>query len=238
MATFSLTLHRPSRSQSNAANDSATQLATETLDDILVQSAKRGDEEAFARLIERHKDFCLSKAYSILHNRADAQDEVQTSMMQAWTHIGAFQGQASFRAWLSRIVTNECLMRLRKARVTPLISVDDVFDFESSFRLEVIDQDALPEDRVADREFSVLLMKEIRGIPPLLRKVLVLRDVRQECMQDIANDLGITIPAAKSRLMRARHELRERLMKHCGTHGYGTLVRKPGQRRAGYVRAS
>ncbi len=237
MAAASTALY-PARSQQSATNDSETQLAAAPLDDILVESAKSGDEDAFSLLMERHKDFCLCKAYSILRNRADAQDEVQTSWMQAWTHLGSYQGQGSFRAWLSRIVSNECLMRLRKARLAPLISVNEEFDSESSFRLEVIDQRALPEDAVADGEVSVVLMKEIRGIPPLLRKVLVLRDVQRQGMRVIANDLGISVPAAKSRLMRARSELRERLAKHCGTNGYGTLVHKTGQRRAAYVRAT
>ncbi len=207
-------------------------------DDALVESAKVGDSGAFARLIERYQRLCLSKAYSILRNRGDAEDEVQTAWVLAWTHLASYRDKGSFGAWLSRIVSNQCLMRLRKARLAPMTSVDEVFDSEGSFRLEVIDRGALPEQLVGDREVVHMLKKEIRGVPPLLREVLVMRDVHQLDMRDIAADLAISLPAVKSRLMRARVELKKRLEKRHGNRGCGTLFRKPGGPVAAYVRAS
>lgn len=207
-------------------------------DDALVESAKTGDSGAFDRLAERYSQFCLSKAYSILRNWGDAEDEVQTAWMQAWTHLESYQGQGSFGAWLSRIVSNQCLMRLRKARTAPLISVDEIIDSEGTLRLEVIDQRALPEEAFGDGQVARVLIKEIRGVPPLLREVLVMRDLRRLVMGDIAARLGISIPAAKSRLMRGRLELRQRLAKHHGEKGSGTLLQKSTRRRAAYVRAN
>ena len=207
-------------------------------DDALVESAKMGDTGAFAQLIERYQRLCLSKAYSILRNHGDAEDEVQSAWVQAWTHLESYKGQGSFRAWLSRIVSNLCLMRLRKARYAPMMSVDEVFNSEGSFRLEVIDQRALPEQSVGDNEVFHLLNQEIRCVPPLLREVLVMRDVRQLTMRDIAADLGIGIPAAKSRLMRARVELKKRLEKRHGERGFGTMLQQPSRPLAAYVRAS
>ena len=227
------------RSRLSTANDlKPTADPAPPTDDALVESAKTGDTGAFDRLTERHSRFCLSKAYSILRNRGDAEDEVQTAWMQAWTHLESYQGQGSFCAWLSRIVSNQCLMRLRKERIAPLISVDEVFDSEGTFRLEVIDQRALPEEALGDDEVSRVLIKEIRGVPPLLREVLVLRDLGQVVMRDIAAQLEISIPAAKSRLMRARLELKQRLAKHHGEKGCGTLLQRSSRRRAAYVRAS
>jgi RNA polymerase sigma-70 factor (ECF subfamily) len=104
--------------------------------------------------------------------------------------------------------------------------------------LEVIDQRALPEQVVGDDEVLHLLEKEIRGVPPLLREVLVMRDLRQLGLRDIAADLGISIPAVKSRLMRARVELKKRLEKHHGERGCGTLLPKAGGALAAYVRAN
>lgn len=207
-------------------------------DDAVVESVRMGDKGAFAQLIERYQRFCLSKAYSILRNRGDAEDEVQSAWLQAWTHLGSYHGQGSFGAWLSRIVSNRCLMRLRKARFAPMTSVDEVFNSGGSFRLEVIDQRALPEQLLGDDEVLRLLNKEIRGIPPLLREVLVMRDLHKLVMRDIAADLGISIPAAKSRLMRARVELKKRLEKHQGERGYSTLVQEHGGPLAAYVRAN
>ena len=207
-------------------------------DDALVESVRLGDAGAFAQLIERYQRFCMSKAYSILRNHGDAEDEVQSAWFQAWTHLDSYHGQGSFGAWLSRIVSNRCLMRLRKAKLAPMTSVDEVFDTDGCYRLEVIDQRALPEQALGDEQVLRLLTKEISGVPPLLRKVLVMRDLRQIDMRNVAADLGISIPAAKSRLMRARVELKKRLEKHHGKSGCGTLRRKLNRPVAAFVRAS
>ncbi len=208
------------------------------LDDALIQLAKAGEADAFARLIERHHRFCLARAYSILRNRGDAEDDVQTAWVQAWTHLGSYKGQGSFRAWLNRIVSNQCLMRLRKMTLMPVTSVDEVFESEGFFRLEVIDQRALPEDVVGDDEVARVLIRETRGLPPLLRDVLAMRDFDGMAMPDIAARLGITVPATKSRLMRARVELKQRVAKHNGKNGGATLFQHSRRRRAAYVQAS
>jgi len=90
---------------------------------------------------------------------------------------------------------------------------------------------------VGNDEVSHVLTREIRGVPPLLRKVLVMRDLHQMSLHDIAGRLEITIPAAKSRLMRARLELKVRLSKHHGQKGGGTLLQNSRRRGAAYVPA-
>jgi len=239
MAAYSIAAWPPPQSRFSTTEDfDAAFGPTTQSDDAVVDSVKMGDTCAFARLIERYQRFCLTKAYSILRNRGDAEDEVQSAWVQAWTHLDSYHGQGSFGAWLSRIVSNRCLMRLRKAKLAPTTSVDEVHDSEGTFRLEVIDQRAQPEQAVGDDEVLLLLNKEISRVPPLLRKVLVMRDLHQLDMRDIAADLGITVPAAKSRLMRARVELKKRLEKHQGERGCGTLLQKPGGPRVAFVRAS
>lgn len=209
----------------------------EPSDDDLVASARMGDAGAFGQLIERHHQFCMSKAYSILRNYDDAEDEVQNACAKAWTHLWQYHGDGSFAGWLSRIVSNQCLMRIRELRNRNTISVDEVFSFDATFRLEVIDQRALPEDVVGDNEVSCMLIKEIHRVPRLLREVLVMRERGQLGMQDIADNLGISVGAAKSRLMRARSELKQRLAKHEGEKGCGTLLEKFSRQQVAYVRA-
>jgi RNA polymerase sigma-70 factor (ECF subfamily) len=238
MAACSIAAWPVSQSRSSTAEHLEAPLdpATQS-DDALIESVKMGDTGAFSELVERYQRFCLSKAYSILRNRDDAEDEVQSSWVQVWTHLESYRGQGSFHAWLSRIVSNRCLMRLRKAKFAQMTSVDEVFDAEGSFRLEVIDQRARPEQVVGDDQVLHLLNREISGVPPLLREILVMRDLHQLVMRDIAADLGISVPAAKSRLLRARVELKKRLEKHHGERGCGTLLQKPGGPLAAYVRA-
>ncbi len=237
MAAYSIAAWAATQFSTTENSDAAFEPITPS-DDTLVGLVKMGDKAAFAQLIERYQRFCMTKAYSILRNRGDAEDEVQSAWVQAWTHLDSYHGHGSFGAWLRRIVSNRCLMRLRKAKLAKLTSVDEVHDSEGSFRLEVIDQRAQPEQAVGDDEVLLLLNKEIHGVPPLLRTVLVKRDLQQLDMRDIAADLGITVPAAKSRLMRARFELKKRLEKHQGERGCGTLFQKPSAPRIAFVRAS
>jgi len=207
-------------------------------DEDLVALAKMGDKIAFERLIERHSRYCLAKAYTFLRNHGDAEDESQNAFAKAWQYLHQFQGDGSFGGWLSRIVSNECLMRIRERKGARTISVDEVFESEASFRLEVIDQRALPEESVGDEEVSRMLNSEIGRVPASLREALIMRDLRQCSMREIAAHLGISVPAAKSRLMRARQTLRARLTKHYGEEGCCTLVRRSPRRKAAFVRAA
>ncbi len=240
MSSSAMAVESVTQIQPNAIAGLETPLDRTTLtDEDLVGSARLGDADAFGQLIERHYRFCLSKAYSVLRNRGDAEDEVQNACTKAWTHLQQYQGEGPFGGWLSRIVSNQCLMRIRERKTAQMISVDEVFDSQSSFRLEVIDQRALPEEIVGNEEVSHVLLSEMHRVPrPLLREALVLREVRQLAMQDIATSLGISVAAAKSRLMRARFELKQRLLKHQGAKGCGTMLRKAGRGRVAHVRAS
>jgi RNA polymerase sigma-70 factor (ECF subfamily) len=239
MAALSITAWPMPETRPNATEDLGPGLDPASIPEAdLVESARMGDEVAFERLIKQNYQFCLAKAYSILRNRGDAEDEVQNACAQAWTHLWQFQSHGRFGGWLSRIVSNQCLMRLRERKGARLISVDELFDTDGTFRLEVIDQRALPEEAVGDNEVASVLFQEIHRVPRLLREALVMRYLRQLAMRDIAAHLGISIPAAKSRLMRARIELKQRLAKHQGEQGCSALFRKLRRPQAAYTRAN
>ena len=208
-----------------------------TSDDALVESVKKGETDAFARLMDRYRGLCLSRAYLILRDFGDAEDEVQNTWLQAWTHLGSYRVRGAFSAWLIRILVNQCLMRLRAKKRTPTISIDQVSDNEGSFRLDLIDQRDLPEDMVGGYEILRTLTREISRIPPVLREVLIRRDVDDVAMEEVAGQLGIGVPAAKSRLMRGRIELRRRFTKHHGRRGGATLTRKAVRNQIAYTRA-
>jgi RNA polymerase sigma-70 factor, ECF subfamily len=211
---------------------------SERIDDDLVELAKRGDEDAFAELMLRHHRFCLAKAYLILGNLDDVQDAVQTSWMQAWAHLSSYQGQASFKAWLSRIVSNACLMQIRATKRADLISVNEFLGAEGSFRLEVVDQRALPEEIIGKAEIKLILRQEIRRLPTRLREILLMHEISELTMQDTALHLGITVSAAKSRLLRARRELRVRMTKRLGENGDFTFLRELNPPQTIFVRSA
>jgi len=185
-------------------------------DDKLVVKAQAGDNAAFAELIERHQLTYKRLATSILRDVSDAEDEVQNAFWKAYEHLDQFQQDAKFSTWLSRIVVNQCLMRLRKDRRAKFVYLDEGVPGEELATMELPDHSPTPEAALVQSELGQILQREIACIPPLLREVVLLRDVKGLPMSDVADRLGISIAAAKSRLLRARLELRFRLQKHFG----------------------
>lgn len=200
-------------------------------DEQLVRLSQSGRRDAFSELTRRNYSLSLKLAISILHDREEAEDEVQNAYWKAWQHIDQFLIDAKFSTWMTRIVVNQCLMRLRKARRAKFLYIDDVQIGEERGTLELQDVERSPESLLGAKELATVLRREIKRIPPLLRTVFMLRDIDQLPMPEVAEQLGITVAAAKSRLLRARAELRGRLEKHCGSMGVATLtgvLRTPG----------
>jgi len=193
-------------------------------DDALVKLAQDGDEAAFAELVRRHHSACAKLAFSILREKESAEDEVQNALWKAFQHIRQFQSDAKFSTWLTRIVVNQCLMQLRKARRAQFFYIDDMQIGDETRTLELRDRRKNPEDELGQAEVAAALHVEIRRIPPLLRSVFLLREVQQLPMTDVAERLGISVAAAKSRLLRARSELRIRMAKHQGRTGPAILM--------------
>jgi RNA polymerase sigma-70 factor, ECF subfamily len=182
----------------------------------LLQLARQGSEEAFAELMHRHCAAARKAALGILRDEGDAEDELQNAWWKAWRHLGEFEGDSRFSTWVTRIVINQCLMRLRQDRRAAFLYLDAEIPGLDHVSLELRDESGTPEDRLCREEVRRLVTREIGRIPPLLRSALVLREVNQLPMPEVAERLGISLAAAKSRLLRARHELRDRLEKHCG----------------------
>jgi RNA polymerase sigma-70 factor (ECF subfamily) len=193
-------------------------------DDNLVSLCQQGDRAAFGELMQRHQAGALKVALSIVRDKQDAEDEVQNAFWKAYEHINQFQRDARFSTWLTRIVVNQCLMRLRQSRRARFAYIDDAQIGEETMTLELQDPSESPEETVGRAQVAEVLKLEIRRTPPLLRNVFLLRDVQQRPMEEVADDLGISVAAAKSRLLRARAELRNRLRRHYGNVGPATLM--------------
>jgi len=127
-------------------------------------------------------------------------------------------------------------MRIREDRQARFLYLDQ--STEANVRVELVAEVPGPEDELGDQQLETLLRLEISRIPPLFRNVLVLSDVERLPMPDVAARLGLSVPAAKSRLGRARVELRTRLIRYCGRRGLSTLTYKPRYGRLAYTRAA
>src|SRR5947199_8263076 len=181
----------------------------------LVQAAKAGDVEAFEELIRRYDRNVFRIAQHITQNREDAEDVVQDAFFKAYSNLAQFQGQSKFYTWLVRIAVNEALMKLRRRRPERTVSLDeDVKTEDDSFPREVADWSPNPEHQYTQAELREILDKTIHGLPATFRTVFVLRDVEGLSTEETADALDLSIPAVKSRLLRARLQLRERLNKY------------------------
>lgn len=193
-------------------------------DDDLIALAKDGNGDAFSELMRRTGTASYKLAFSILKNHHEAEDEVQNAYCNAWRHLTSFNRDAKFSTWLTRIVFNQCLMRLRQSRRTSYFFLDeDTSEFRTT-RFELADGRRSPETQLGRKEIHQVIGSEIERMPALLRNALLLRDVNEKPIPEVARSLGISITAAKSRLSRARQELRKRLERHCGTMGPATLT--------------
>lgn len=192
----------------------------------LVELAREGNQQAFATLISRHYRTCVNIATFMLRDRGEAQDEVQNACCKVYQHLEQYHGEAEFVTWMLRIVVNQCLMLIRVRRRTRFLYIDADTEPDRNTRIDLPAATPDPEEEVSDGELRDVVQREIRRIPPLLRNVLMLHDVGELPMADVAARLRITIPAAKSRLLRARLELRTRIMRHCGDGSHGGPLSK------------
>ncbi len=182
---------------------------------MLVRAAKSGDMGAFEELVKRYDRNVFRIAQHITQNREDAEDVVQDAFLKAYGNLNQFQEQSKFYTWLVRIAVNEALMKLRRRRPERMVSLDeDVKTDEDSIPREVADWSPNPEQQYNQAELKQILSKTINGLPPSFRTVFVLRDVEGLSTEETAEALNLSIPAVKSRLLRARLQLRERLSKY------------------------
>jgi RNA polymerase sigma-70 factor, ECF subfamily len=184
-------------------------------DILLVNRARAGDVEAFEKLVRQYDRQVFRIAQHITQNREDAEDVVQDAFLKAYEKLEQFQGNSKFYTWLVRIAVNESLMRLRKRRTGRMVSIDeDVETEEGSMPRDLADWGPDPEQQYGQSEMADILRKTVQGLPPGFRVVFVLRDVEGLSTEETAETLGLSIPAVKSRLLRARLQLRERLSRY------------------------
>jgi RNA polymerase sigma-70 factor, ECF subfamily len=182
---------------------------------LLVAAAKKGDTAAFEELVNRYESKIFRLTMNITGNREDAEDAMQDAFLKAYAHLEGFQGDSRFYTWLVRIAANEALMRLRKRRPGQF-SLDEAIEGEDADFMprELEDWRPSPEREYAQSEMHGILAGVIEKLEPEYRVVLVLRDLEELSTQETADVLGISVTAVKSRLLRARLKLRERLNRH------------------------
>jgi RNA polymerase sigma-70 factor (ECF subfamily) len=184
-----------------------------TIDETtLVAQAREGDTVAFGELVRRYEGKIFRLAQHITQNREDAEDVLQETFLKAYEHLDQFQGNSKFYTWIVRIAVNQALMKLRRRKSDRSVSLDETIDTgEDNIVREIAAWGEDPEERFSREELGELLDSAIKGLEPPYRSVFVLRDIEDLSTEETADALGLSIPAVKSRLLRARLQLREKL---------------------------
>jgi RNA polymerase sigma-70 factor (ECF subfamily) len=187
-----------------------------TSDEVLVRAAQDGDGRAFRAILTKYNRRLYRIARGILRNDTDAEDAVQEAYVNAFTHLATFRGDSSLSTWLSRIVMNEALGRLRTRRpMAEFVEVEtpsqaaEIIQFPNTVRTD-------PERTMAQRELLRLVERVTDELPDAYRTVFVTRVIEGMSVEDTAELLGIRIETVKTRLHRARKLVREHLDREIG----------------------
>jgi len=199
--------------------------SSKRVEDFSLDALRSGDRAEFALLVEAYYEMIYRLAIKMVNNPQDAEDILQETFIKAYRHLKNFDGRSSLSTWLYRIATNEALMFLRRQkpdnealmflrRQKPdTLSVDESLDTgEGEVEpLQIIDWSSLPEEELMSAEAQVYLDKAVDKLSPSLRVVFVLRDIQGLSTRETAEVLDISETAVKTRLSRARLQLREEL---------------------------
>lgn len=178
----------------------------------LVAQARGGDTVAFGELVRRYQGKIFRLALHITQNREDAEDVLQETFLKAYEHLDQFQGNSKFYTWAVRIAVNQALMKLRRRKTDRSVSLDETIDTgEDTMVREIAAWGEDPEERFSREELGEILDSAVQSLETPYRSVFVLRDIEELSTEETADALGLSIPAVKSRLLRARLQLREKL---------------------------
>ncbi len=175
----------------------------------LIEQSKAGDIDSFEQLIAAHQKKAFNIAYRILGNLEDANDVTQEALIKAYRGIRNFNGKSSFSTWLYTIVNNACIDFIRKNRKTNVTYLDREYETEEgSYKLQVYGNEETPEELFEKKEVQKLVHEAINKLSYEHRRIIVLRDIEQFSYQEISQILNCSEGTVKSRINRARSNLK------------------------------
>ena len=189
---------------------STAQVVTEQ---ALIERVKAGETELFYQVIQPYQRAVFSAAYSVLANEADAEEVAQEAFLKAYSRLHQFRAECKFSTWLVQIAINEARMKRRKDRKALYDSIDEGYQDESGdyFPIDYADWREIPSEALAQKELKQALSRAIASLKPMYREVFILRDVQGLNIRDTADALGINEALVRTRLLRARLQMRDAL---------------------------
>lgn len=182
----------------------------------LVRRARAGDPAAFEAIIARYEHRIFRLAQRIMGNDADAEDVLQETFLKVFSKLGQFQQESRLYTWIVRIAVNQALMKLRRRRTNVVPLDEDIASEDGPISRDFPDWRPDPEQQYRAHELGAILQRSLDSLSLPYRMVFQLRDVEELSTAETAEALGVSEAAVKSRLLRARLQLREKLSRHFG----------------------
>jgi len=193
-------------------------MSEKVLPELSLDALKSGDRDEFARLVDAYSGPIYRLAMKMLGDGQDAEDVLQNTFLNAFKHIRSFEGRSTLATWLYRIAANEALMMIRKQRPETTLTDTSLEDDEGEdySPVQFVDWCCLPEDELLSSEARSRLDRAIQRLPERLRIVFILRDLEGLSIEETSQALDLSQTAVKTRLLRARLNLREQLSSYYG----------------------
>jgi RNA polymerase sigma-70 factor, ECF subfamily len=184
-----------------------------TEEEFSLEALQKGDQAEFAKIVDAYSGYIYRLALKMLQNSQDAEDILQETFIKAYKALPNFDGRSKISTWLYRIGTNEALMFLRRKRPDTIsMEVPREEDSDEDVRpIEIVDWCCLPEGELMSDEARQYLDRSVDELPERLRMTFILRDIEGLSTREASEVLEISETAVKTRLHRARLQLREKL---------------------------
>jgi RNA polymerase sigma-70 factor (ECF subfamily) len=178
----------------------------------LIRRIRDGEHDLFYELIRPYERRVYSATLAILRNQADAEDAAQEAMLKAFRHIRQFRAEARFSTWLIQIAVNEARMRRRKEHADLIEPIAARRDEEGNYTpRDFADWREIPSEALERKEIREKLAEALASLGEIYQEVFTLRDMQHLSIEETALALGISVASVKTRLLRARHMLRDLL---------------------------
>ncbi len=178
----------------------------------LIQKASKGNGAAFEQLMLKYQGQIYNLCFRMLGNSEDAADMTQETFLKAWKHLDGFQFESSLSTWLYRLASNSCLDLLRSQKRHPTISLVSQDEDGEEQTLDPMDSEPLPEDQIIWNEEQRQISQAMASLDVEQRQILTLRVVNDLSYSQIADILSIKEGTVKSRIARARENLRKKVL--------------------------
>lgn len=186
----------------------------------LVKKAVNGDNSAFEALMEEHMGIIYNIALRMAANQDDAEDMTQEIMIKIFRSLGSFKGNSKFSTWIYRVAVNTCLDELKKKKNKKHLSLDaEISGDDGESQIEIKDDSPSPEKLAEQNELRDMVASAVKLLSDEHRAVIVLRDIRGMSYSEIAEILGCSDGTVKSRISRARAQLKMILEKEYNFSG-------------------